>query len=187
MITLTTDLISRASAEGIKVSHIVSVLKRIHNSTEHGVWEEVVTDKDVQDIWGRPEYRGGYIYSGWRVVENTVLPGADLLETRWSKSPTSEPTTPKGEWDAAVEAAPIGAILKMDCSLEYVDEWHAIKAGDNKWKVRRKCGQFAYREVELGVTLYNGIREDVAKELGIDQSSTFHSCFDAAVEFLKEE
>ena len=175
----------RANAEGINLQAIKNILVRIHNETEHGVSHDVVDDAFVIDYYGIPEYRGGYIYGGWSVIRNDIIPAADIVETRWSKSPTAEPTTPFGEWAAAVKAAPIGAVLELKCSLEFVSEYLLTKVAPNEWERTKYCGEFAQREEDMGVTLYEGIRQQVADELGVDTSNTFHQCFDRAVESLR--
>lgn len=130
---LTPELALRANAESVNVSEIVSVLAWIHQETEHGVFRDVTDDDYVKDFHGAPEYRGGYIYRGWEVAQNDILPGADLLETRWSKSPTSQPTTSKETWDTAVEDAPIGAVLHMKGWFQDVTEEILTKVDINKW------------------------------------------------------
>lgn len=174
----------KAYAEGISLSAIKNVLARIHAETDHGVSHDVVDDAFIIDYYGIPEYRGGYMYGGWSFSRNDVMPCADLVETRWSKSPTAEPTTPFADWVRAVKNAPIGAKLELKCSMEYLSEYSLTKVGPNEWERIERCGEFAKREIDSGVTLYEGIREDVADELGVDASSTFHQCFDLAVDAL---
>ena len=174
----------RANAEGINLQAIKNILVRIHNETEHGVTHDVVDDAFVIDYYGIPEYRGGYIYGGWSVIRNDIMPAADIVETRWSKSPTAEPTTPFEEWEQAVKAAPIGAVLELKCSLEFTNHYWLVKIAHNEWERTKYDSRREKWALDRGVTLYEGIREDVARELGVDTSNTFHQCFDLAVETL---
>lgn len=174
----------KSAAEGISLQAIKQILTRIHSETDHGMFHDVVDDAFVADYHGIPEYRGGYMYRGWTLTRNDVMPTADLVETRWSKSPTSEPTIPFADWAQAVKNASIGAKLELKCSMEHTSQYWLEKIGANEWKRTEYCGEFAQREEDLGVTLYKGIRQEIADELDVDCSSTFHSCFDAAVESL---
>jgi len=176
--------IRKAHAEGISVQSIKNILTRIHGEAGHGVFRDMVDDVFVTEYHGIPEYCGDYMYSGWMARRNDVMPTADLVETRWSKSPTVEPTTPKKVWAKAVQAAPAGAILEFTCSMEHVTEVTLTKVSDDVWERVIYCGRTAQQERDMGVTLYEGIREQVAKELGVGVSSTFHLCFDAAVDSL---
>lgn len=185
MINANFDSMTRkAYAEGISLSAIKNVLARIHNETEHGCWEETVSNAEVVDYHGIPEYRGGYMYGGWSVSRNDIMPGADLVETRHTNHPTAEPTTPFKVWEQAVKAAHIGAKLELKCSMENTREFDLVKVSENEWHLTTRCGYAVQRALDMGVTLYEGIREDVADELGVDCSSTFHACFDVAVESL---
>lgn len=186
------DINTALAAEGVTIAQIKAAIRRDGEAHRtHGVSHPNSTHTATElaaSIVTAPEYRGGYMYGGATVT----LDGADMRQfhpCHWVKDYDHE-EYPLGPCQEVLDAAPIGAVLVFDWNWgdgSTLDCYR--KRGDGQWVIYRSwsaCEQ-AWEEQSLaqfGCLFTLGIRERVARSVGMECRSLFNAAFDMAVQEL---
>ena len=136
-----------------------------------------------------PEYRGGYHYGGAIIT----LDGCDMGDyhpTHWVRDHDHR-EYPVEECQKALDEASVGALLVIEWNFgdqSYIEHYQKTEAGwlnTQYWSASAQSWE-EYQIEHFGCLLTEGVRERVARAVGMQARSVFHAAFDAALAELEK-
>lgn len=176
------------AAEGVTIEAIKAAIRKDGESRRtHGVSypNTTICAADLaRSIVSSPEYRGGYMYGGATVT----LDGQDMREfhpCHWVKDYDHQEYPPE-PCQAVLDAAPEGAVLVFDwnwgdnSTLDHYRKRGGQWVNEYSWSASEQAWEES-QIAQFGCLLTPGVRERVARALGMECRSLFNAAFDMAV------
>ena len=184
------------AAEGITLAAIKDAIKTDgEKHRTHGVSypKEVCTAAELaRSIVNSPAYAGGYSYGGATIALDWYGSMREFHPLHWVKDYDHD-EYPVEPCLAVLDAAPESAVLVFDWDWgdrSTLDRYR--KQADGQWVTERSwsASEQAWEEqsfARFGCLLTPGIRERVARAVGMECRSLFNAAFDAAVIELEQK
>lgn len=177
------------AAEGVTIEAIKAAIRKDGEARRtHGVSHPNTSHAAAdlaRSIVSSPEYRGGYMYGGATVT----LDGADMRQfhpLHWVKE-HDHGEYPVEPCQRFLDAAPEGAVLVFDwnwgegSTLDHYRKRGDVWVHEKSWSASEQAWEES-QIAQFGFLLTPGVRERVARAIGMECRSIFNAAFDAVVE-----
>lgn len=190
---------TRMAAEGytfkLLMDAIVAASKSKAMKYELPLFSNGTTEYLADSISSSEEYRGGYMYR----YDYVVATPPTQFQHRVHYVNNYDHSDPETFFEynlTALAAMPVGGTVKL--CIEHpnnsggIDSTTWEKLPEGGWRNTARVDDMVQTDKELAICgmrlwLYEGIREDVAKALGVNTSTTFHKAFDEMVIELESQ